>query len=323
MSKVQDADWERWVFANHAAGNTLNDMVKHLLSNTGSKLKDAPSVRRQPNYGSPLMLRKEDIDLVKNEFWGQEMSRRDLNKYVASAITNRNYQAAKQWIDENLFTKDWFTEYRNTNKKGSGRRGMKVFIGMRQPKEDVGVMIAEIPKKRVACLWQCIDVNPTMRPLGRPMSEGCGRWNVISSRRDKITDTNGAKRWMGICKCGRKRSLNQGVVRIMPSKEIALKECEKKNMKMVYGAKIPKKRKTHSNQRVAVVWRCLTRDLRQPDVLCGCGYWNITMMKKVEGQAWCKGCERRTRINPGICYEYNTKEEGQRKIMEMMKNENE
>ena len=67
-------------------------------------------------------------------------------------------------------------------------------------------------------------------------------------------------------------------------------------------------------KRVAVVWQCLTGDLRQKFKTEGCQHWNMTMMRTVAGQAWCKQCDRRTRINAGKCYQYETKEEALKAI---------
>tara|TARA_Y100000004_G_scaffold116315_1_gene130753 strand:+ start:1041 stop:2372 length:1332 start_codon:yes stop_codon:yes gene_type:complete len=75
----------------------------------------------------------KDVDLIKNTFWNSEMTRRNLIKEIASMITNRDYQAAKQWVESNLHNKPWFSEYRPES-KGRGRKGIKVFIGYR-PKE--------------------------------------------------------------------------------------------------------------------------------------------------------------------------------------------
>ena len=68
-------------------------------------------------------------------------------------------------------------------------------------------------------------------------------------------------------------------------------------------------------ERIAIVWQCLTGDLRQKFKTEGCGQWNLTMMRTPEGQAWCKECNRRTRMNAGRCYQYRTKEEAQKAII--------
>jgi hypothetical protein len=45
-------------------------------------------------------------------------------------ITNRDYQAAKRWVEDNLLGKPWYSEYK-AESKGRGRRGIKVYIGYR------------------------------------------------------------------------------------------------------------------------------------------------------------------------------------------------
>ena len=74
----------------------------------------------------------EDIELVKKVLWNEEMSRRKLTVTIADMITNRDYQSAKRWIEENLIGRPWFSEYKNDKKGGRGRRGVKVFIGYRE-----------------------------------------------------------------------------------------------------------------------------------------------------------------------------------------------
>ena len=64
-------------------------------------------------------------------------------------------------------------------------------------------------------------------------------------------------------------------------------------------------------KRVAAVWQCWQKLVFTDEY---CHHWNITMMRKVKGQAWCSKCERRTRLNAGRCYQYESKEEAQRRI---------
>jgi hypothetical protein len=45
-------------------------------------------------------------------------------------ITNRDYQAAKRWIEENLFNQGWYMEYPTQHKK-QGRKGVIIYIGVK------------------------------------------------------------------------------------------------------------------------------------------------------------------------------------------------
>lgn len=37
-------------------------------------------------------------------------------------------------------------------------------------------------QKRNYFVWQCMCNDKTMRPRGRAISEGCGKWNTVSSK---------------------------------------------------------------------------------------------------------------------------------------------
>tara|TARA_Y100000004_G_scaffold197270_1_gene270786 strand:- start:101 stop:1420 length:1320 start_codon:yes stop_codon:yes gene_type:complete len=71
-----------------------------------------------------------DVNLIKTAFWNSELSRSALLDKVATMITNRDYQAAKRWVEDNLLGKPWYSEYK-AESKGRGRRGIKVYIGYR------------------------------------------------------------------------------------------------------------------------------------------------------------------------------------------------
>jgi len=71
-----------------------------------------------------------DLNLIKGTFWNKEMPRSTLLKSVSEMITNRDYQAAKRWIEDNLLGQMWYSEYRNP-KQGRGRRGIMTYIGYR------------------------------------------------------------------------------------------------------------------------------------------------------------------------------------------------
>ena len=75
-----------------------------------------------------------DLNLIKATFWNKEMPRSTLLKSVSEMITNRDYQAAKRWIEDNLLGQMWYSEYRNP-KQGRGRRGVMTYIGYRVDSE--------------------------------------------------------------------------------------------------------------------------------------------------------------------------------------------
>jgi len=70
----------------------------------------------------------KDIEMIKWSFMNTSMTRQSLLKKIASKITNRDYTAAKQWVEENLYDKPWFHEYRPTT-TGRGRKGIEVYFG--------------------------------------------------------------------------------------------------------------------------------------------------------------------------------------------------
>jgi len=60
-----------------------------------------------------------------------------------------------------------------------------------------------ITQKRNYFVWKCECKDKTMRPMGRAISEGCGKWNTVSSKHQL-----GEGEVMPRCAfCGRKKRL--------------------------------------------------------------------------------------------------------------------
>tara|TARA_R100000541_G_scaffold32129_1_gene40889 strand:- start:6950 stop:8272 length:1323 start_codon:yes stop_codon:yes gene_type:complete len=79
-----------------------------------------------------LRMRRDVMDanlrLIKDTYWGQDLTKSDLLKEISRMITNGDYQAAKRWVEENLDPQDWYMEYK-PEKTGRGRRGITCRIG--------------------------------------------------------------------------------------------------------------------------------------------------------------------------------------------------
>ena len=61
-------------------------------------------------------------------------------------------------------------------------------------------------------IYQCADSKIPKRPRGRKPKEPCNLHQVINTA-FREAPTGGKRRWMGDCtNCGRKRSLNAGIV---------------------------------------------------------------------------------------------------------------
>ena len=73
-----------------------------------------------------------DLLLIKTTFWNTQMTRTKLIKEIAIMITNRDYQSAKRWVEDNLLIQPWYSEERN-KASGRGKKGVSVFIGNQQP----------------------------------------------------------------------------------------------------------------------------------------------------------------------------------------------
>jgi len=70
-------------------------------------------------------------------------------------------------------------------------------------------------------VWVCEAGDSRLRPRGKPLTDACGNPNIM---RSTLTNGNRKKRWMGVCKqCGRKRSLNRGIIRDFDTREGAEK----------------------------------------------------------------------------------------------------
>jgi hypothetical protein len=83
-----------------------------------------------------------DLQLIKEAFWNQDLSKSTLVKEVARMITMGDYQASKRWIDDNLLHQDWYHEFRNSQ-PGRGRKGIVCRIGYQPPPEKVKVQWGE------------------------------------------------------------------------------------------------------------------------------------------------------------------------------------
>jgi len=53
-------------------------------------------------------------------------------------------------------------------------------------------------------VWECVTTHPTMRPLGRKQTDGCGHWNLRKSK-TKITSSSTQSKCTS---CGRRKRLN-------------------------------------------------------------------------------------------------------------------
>ena len=71
----------------------------------------------------------ENLALIKTTFENHELTRRDLVMYIADMLTDRDYQRAKRWIEENLKPQGWYNEYKGASTKAGGRRGISVYFG--------------------------------------------------------------------------------------------------------------------------------------------------------------------------------------------------
>ena len=73
-----------------------------------------------------------DLLLIKTAFWNTQLTRTKLIKEIAIMITNRDYQSAKRWVEDNLLIQPWYNEEKN-EASGRGRKGVSVFIGYEKP----------------------------------------------------------------------------------------------------------------------------------------------------------------------------------------------
>ena len=86
--------------------------------------------------------------------------------------------------------------------------------------------VVGMTNERAPILWQCTDTDSRQRPYGKAPKAGCGRWNVMMTT---LREGNRKHRWMGVCPCGKKRSLNPGKVYHYPDKDSAKNEATKRN----------------------------------------------------------------------------------------------
>jgi len=98
----------------------------------GGILHVAWSEKLEQLLNDSLRMRRNVMDanlrLIKDTYWGQDLSKSNLLKEISRMITNGDYQAAKRWVDENLDPQDWYMEYK-PEKTGRGRKGIICRIG--------------------------------------------------------------------------------------------------------------------------------------------------------------------------------------------------
>lgn len=88
---------------------------------------------------SSLSMRRNVMDanvrLIKEAYWGQDLSKSTLLKEIARMVTQGDYQSAKRWVKENLDPQSWYAEF-VPKKTGKGRRGTICRIGAFTPAEE-------------------------------------------------------------------------------------------------------------------------------------------------------------------------------------------
>ena len=74
-------------------------------------------------------------------------------------------------------------------------------------------------------VWECKTTHPSMRPLGRRTSEGCGHWNLRKTKKRIDSD----KAQSACAKCGRRKRLNRSNIylRVYLTEEMA-QEAQKR-----------------------------------------------------------------------------------------------
>jgi len=82
-------------------------------------------------------------------------------------------------------------------------------------------------EKRYFYAWKCEKIRATDRPHGRPVKDGCGRWNVKASKLE-----SGNRHLQGNCpSCGRRARLNNNTRRFYTyeSRDAANTHCQAMN----------------------------------------------------------------------------------------------
>jgi len=76
-------------------------------------------------------------------------------------------------------------------------------------------------------LWKCETTHPSMRPLGKRQTDGCGHWNVRKTKKRIDSDKAQSK----CACCGRRKRLNKSnhYMRLYLTKEMAQEAQERLN----------------------------------------------------------------------------------------------
>ena len=139
-------DFEEWVLRD-TVRSFESDLFRrlaigyHMMNGdwtAGEPLRVTIDERLSAILESSLLMRRNvmdaDLALVKTTFWRQDLPRSQFVKEIARMITNGDYSQAKRWIEENLMTEHWFSEYTPRKFGQRGRRGVVVRIG--PPKDE-------------------------------------------------------------------------------------------------------------------------------------------------------------------------------------------
>lgn len=136
---IFDDELDEWI-QQPAVRNFESDLFRRLAIGysmmqsqwTGGVLHVAWSDKLEGMLNDSLRMRRNVMDanlrLIKDTYWGQDLSKSNLLKEISRMITNGDYQAAKRWVDENLDPQDWYMEYK-PEKTGRGRKGIICRIG--------------------------------------------------------------------------------------------------------------------------------------------------------------------------------------------------
>lgn len=136
---IFDDELDEWI-QQPAVRNFESDLFRRLAIGfammqpiwQGGVLHVAWSDKLEKLLDDSLRMRRNVMDanlrLIKDTYWGQDLSKSNLLKEVSRMITQGDYQAAKRWVDENLDPQDWYMEYK-PEKTGRGRKGIICRIG--------------------------------------------------------------------------------------------------------------------------------------------------------------------------------------------------
>ena len=136
---IFDDELDQWI-QQPAVRNFESDLFRRLAIGFammqrqwhGGVLHVAWSDKLEKLLNDSLRMRRNVMDanlrLIKDTYWGQDLSKSNLLKEVSRMITQGDYQAAKRWVDENLDPQDWYMEYK-PEKTGRGRKGIICRIG--------------------------------------------------------------------------------------------------------------------------------------------------------------------------------------------------